>query len=99
MTRIVNKIRMIAGERTNVSKELILRAIITKRKKDVLQKMASSQYVTVESIGNQTINQKRKPIALLAVKPPVVLTRTIKYVNYNHFSLMVFPFTSRPHPN
>ena len=28
MTRIVNKIRMIAGERTNVSKELILRDII-----------------------------------------------------------------------
>ena len=96
MIMIVNKIRMIASERTNVSKELILRDIITKMKEDVLQKMASSQYVTAESIGNQTINQKRKTIALLAVEPPVVLTRTIKYLNYNHFSFMVFPLTSPP---
>ena len=41
-------------------KELILRDI-TKKEKDVLQKMALSQYVTVESIGTKQSTKKGKP--------------------------------------
>ena len=95
---IVNEIRMIADEKTNVSKELILRDI-TKKGKRCFTKDDLEPICNCRIHRNQTINQKRKTIALLAVKPPAVLTRTIKYVNYNHFSLMVFPLTSRPHPN